>query len=249
MGRTSLGLVVLALAIFAATPSLALDYFIDYAFEYPLGQRAGTDWRLGDSITYRADTGIVTYHVDVVGSSYSSWWPPDLASRSGVLLQAPFVEEASPSSFYPGQLLMQTNVEIEGTVVPGSNSVGPRYDGYAHWPFSIGDPQVLAIWGPLGMPHSLLLWKNPAARLERGISAQRYLFLSFGRTRVCGSRARELCNGSLRDVCVVVPPTSAASSDYFVVHRKAVPASSTRSWAATRWDRSGDLYAQRARRA
>lgn len=170
---------VLAIGSILATNTKALDYYIPYAFNFPIGAAPGQRWHFGDSVTYRADTGEVTYHVDVdtVGTARASWWPPDFASRSGVLLEVPYNEDLATAESRWGELSIQSNVEIEGTVVPGSNSNGFRYDPNAHWPFTIADPHVLAIWGPLGMPYSFHYGKIlPAGLSEEFLRSDIYSF-------------------------------------------------------------------------
>jgi hypothetical protein len=166
-------LAVLGVLILAANPAVALDYNIPRAFDTPIGTGQGEEWHFGDVVVYRADTGEVTYPVDAVGTSYTSWWPPDFASRSGVLLFDPEPPAESPY----GKLEQLTDVVIDGAVVPFSNSSWLQYDGYSNWPFSTDDPKVLANWGPFGMPYSFKYGKIlPAGLSESFLRSDIYSF-------------------------------------------------------------------------
>jgi hypothetical protein len=141
----------LLLASLSAGEALALDYFIDRKFTVPLGSETAENWYFGDILKYNSATGEVTYEV-AESRKGSAWWPPDLASTSGVfqyLSSLPAVPlAANPVPEF------QTSETIANELVAGSNGYRISYDGYRFWPFSLNNPLVLSQWNLAAVPES-----------------------------------------------------------------------------------------------
>ncbi len=135
--------------ILASTDAKALDYFLEWRFDTPIGETLLFPWATPDSITYYASTGELRYEVSE--ENQGRWSPPDVASASGAfftglpLAPVPLAESAPR---------FEQNLRIEDQVVIGSNGIRIQYDGLWFWPLDLSDPRILSLWDLDAVPDS-----------------------------------------------------------------------------------------------
>lgn len=119
----------------------ALDYHIDRSFTKPAGQVVESDKPQGE-LVYNSKNGHLVYRPEDV------WFPPDLASYRGLLIEDAFNGHVPLIGFPPADLTIPFpgEVQLAGELVPGSNSIFVGSDGgLEYWPYS--ESEMLELWG------------------------------------------------------------------------------------------------------
>lgn len=180
----------------------ALDYWLEWNFDEPIGFQSPSEVSARDLLIYDASSGSLRYQVGE--RTGERWSPPDLVSASGAFFteqQLPVVPLATHIPFLPfldlGRPSFEFDETIAGNVVAGSNSIRIRYDNYQFWPLTPTDPAILASWGLDALPTSY----DYGEVLPAGLSEE------FLRSDLYAAAAN--VNGSHVELVYVVPEPSA----------------------------------------
>lgn len=156
---------VLLLFAVLATPTLGLDYDIEWIFDQPLEEQTDAQFAAGfeQLLIYKANSGELVYHSPGALIDSFAWNPPNLLSKSGQ-----FIDDASltPFPFYrlqtePGIIeylsiypRLAYDQPINHEIVYGSTTIEINNDNLGYWPGRIDDPGNLALHGLEEMPTS-----------------------------------------------------------------------------------------------
>ena len=167
-------ILIWAALISAASPAVALDYFLEWEYDQPIGKLQSNSAQLdGGYLIYESRTGQLTYkrkelktEIDKLTGNFQfvalEWQPPNLASFGGLFDDSIVLPNLPITSKQPHFSHGET---INDVVVPNSNVINLNYDPLFFWPHSVAD--ILNAKDLATLPHTYQYGKV----LPEGLSA------------------------------------------------------------------------------